>query len=97
VDAKMFYLNIGMLKDLIIEFKKAKSYGEVNINDRFCFRAMRNFTQRTKKGNFNLGLLDFTTNSKYARLLKQPLELWMFVPCDEKRCSYARTVKKYVG
>jgi hypothetical protein len=58
VDAKMFYLNIGMLKDLIIEFKKAKSYGEANINDRFCFRAMRNFTQRTKKGNFNLGLLD---------------------------------------
>jgi hypothetical protein len=42
-----------MLKDL--EFKKVDSYGE-HINDRFCFRAKRNFAQR-KKGNFNLDYL----------------------------------------
>jgi len=37
-----------------------------------------------KNRNFNLGMLDFATNSiKYARFLKQPLELWMFVPCDK--------------
>lgn len=39
---------------------------------------------KEQKRNFNLGMLDFVINSiKYARLLKQPLELWMFVPCDE--------------
>jgi hypothetical protein len=27
---------------------------------------------------------DFVKCSRYANFLKQPLELWMFVPCDEK-------------
>jgi hypothetical protein len=46
VDAKMFYLNIGMLKDL--EFKKVNSYGE-RINDGFCFRAKAKFCTKNKK------------------------------------------------
>jgi len=35
-----------------------------------------------KNRNFNLGMLDFATNSiKYARFLKQPLAVYQFVPC----------------
>lgn len=33
----------------------------------------------------NIGLHDYLKRtSSYANFLKQPLELWMFVPCDEK-------------
>jgi hypothetical protein len=39
------------------------------------------FLHKEQKRNFNLGLLDFTTNSIKISTLKQPLELWMFVPC----------------
>jgi hypothetical protein len=50
----------------------------------FLLEQSQNLHNNQKHRNFNLGMLDFVTNSlKYARLLKQPLELWMFVPCDD--------------
>jgi hypothetical protein len=59
-----------MLKDLIIEFK-SNSYGVlISMTDFVLAYAI---LHKEQKRNFNLGLLDFTTNSKkYARLLKQP-------------------------
>jgi hypothetical protein len=36
------------------------------------------------KSGFNIEKYDFMIRTiEYARFLKQPLELWMFVPCDE--------------
>ena len=51
---------------------------------------------KEKNRNFNLGLLDFTTDLiKYARFLKQPLELYMFVPCDENNIPLKKQTMYY--
>lgn len=60
----------------LIEMKKL-----ISMTD-FVLEQSEILHKEQKNRNFNLGMLDFATNSiKYARFLKQPLELWMFVPC----------------
>ena len=45
--------------------------------------SMTDFVLEQEK-DVNLGFKQFTKNVyNYANFLKQPLELWMFVPCDE--------------
>lgn len=40
--------------------------------------------QSSKLMNLEINILQFRNNIlNYAKFLKQPLELWMFVPCDE--------------
>ena len=31
-----------------------------------------------------ISMVDYLPDHPYSKFLKQPLELWMFVPCDEK-------------
>jgi len=48
---------------------------------------MTDFVLEQEEG-FNIGKIgwkEYTNNTiNYAKLLKQPLELWMFVPCDKE-------------
>jgi hypothetical protein len=50
------------------------------------------FLNKAEYRNFSLGMLDFAINTtKYANFLKQPLELWMFVPCvDNEVFNYSK-------